>query len=295
MTLLDGSKPNKRITTRMLLAHTAGFSYTFFNEGVRKYSEERGLDEFDPGRWEDYKTPLIAQPGEDWNYGTNMDWAGKVLEAITGQTLGQYSKENIFDKVGCKDLNYASLFDQSALSRMAGLHQRSPDNTVAPREHFRGAQFDSAGAGCLGTLEDYLKCILIMVNEGKAANGAQILKPETVNDMWKDQMPAFPDADAKQPFKRNIMPSRPDLSNPTIMDDGMPKGWCISACLTKAEWPTGRSADSMWWAGLPNLFWMADRNKGVVNMILTQNFPFGQAEIMNTWLGAEKAVYDSLA
>ena len=40
---------------------------------------------------------------------TNMDWAGKVLEAITGQTLGQYSKENIFDKVGCKDLNYASL------------------------------------------------------------------------------------------------------------------------------------------------------------------------------------------
>ena len=56
-----------------------------------------------------------------------------------------------------------------------------------------------------------------MVNEGKAANGAQILKPETVETMWKDQMTFFPDADAKQPFKRNIQPSRPDLSNPTIM------------------------------------------------------------------------------
>lgn len=85
-----------------------------------------------------------------------------------------------------------------------------------------------------------------MVNEGKALNGAQILQAKTVDDMWKDQMPAFPDADAKQPFKRNIQPARPDLSNPVVMyvqvldtmrpglidwlnrDDGMPKGWAIS-------------------------------------------------------------------
>lgn len=56
-----------------------------------------------------------------------------------------------------------------------------------------------------------------MINEGKAANGAQILQAKTVDDMWKDQMPAFPEADAKQPFKRNIATARPDLANPTPM------------------------------------------------------------------------------
>jgi CubicO group peptidase (beta-lactamase class C family) len=59
-----------------------------------------------------------------------MDWAGKVLEAITGQTLGQYSKENIFDKVGCKDLNYASL----VCSRAAPSQTRLTDFHVFPTD-----------------------------------------------------------------------------------------------------------------------------------------------------------------
>ncbi len=39
--------------------------------------------------------PLIADPGERWEYGIGMDWAGKAVEAVTGQKLGQYMKQNI--------------------------------------------------------------------------------------------------------------------------------------------------------------------------------------------------------
>lgn len=64
-----GFEDKKRgITLRMLLSHTAGFGYTFFNERLRDWSYPAGLDEFS-GRFEDMKSPLLFQPGEGWEYG----------------------------------------------------------------------------------------------------------------------------------------------------------------------------------------------------------------------------------
>ncbi|KAK9894040.1 beta-lactamase/transpeptidase-like protein [Cystobasidium minutum MCA 4210] len=294
--MLDGSEPKNKITLRMLLTHTAGFSYTFFNEGIKDWAEKNGLDEFTPGSLDAYKQPLIAQPGEDWNYGVNIDWAGQVLEKITGKTLGQWSKENIFDPLGCKDIQYSRLAPQCK-DRFVSMHQRHPDGSIEQREHMAfttQGSFDSGGAGCLGTLEDYLKCIYIMINEGKGANGAQILKPETVEEMWKDQL-AGTQPEKIGALARPIPAIIPHLTNPVDPLPFTTAGWAISAQLTHSAWPTGRSARSIWWAGLPNLYWMADREKGVVNMVMSQVVPFNDPKTLNPWLAAEKVVYDSLA
>ena len=66
----DGTfeKKKRAITLRMLLTHTAGFGYTFFNERIRDWSFPVGVDEFS-GRIDDMKTPLLFQPGEGWEYG----------------------------------------------------------------------------------------------------------------------------------------------------------------------------------------------------------------------------------
>lgn len=68
----DGSLVGKKngITLRMLLTHTAGFGYTFFNERLRQWSYPVGADEFS-GRIEDMKRPLLFQPGEGWEYGVS--------------------------------------------------------------------------------------------------------------------------------------------------------------------------------------------------------------------------------
>lgn len=73
----DGSYEEKKraITLRMLLCHTAGFGYTFFNERLRHWSYPVGVDEFS-GRIEDMQMPLLFQPGEGWEYGVSVIYSG---------------------------------------------------------------------------------------------------------------------------------------------------------------------------------------------------------------------------
>lgn len=74
-----------------------------------------------------------------------------------------------------------------------------------------------------------------------------------------------------------------------------PQGWGLSFHITQEPGPTGRGANTGWWAGIANLFWWCDREKGVAGMIASQVMPFGDATVMGQWGACEAAVYQALA
>ena len=85
-------KATKSITLRQLLTHTAGFAYPFLHNGLNKFQK--------PSDWKYQDFPRVYEAGEKWQYGTNIDWIGKIVEKISGQTLEMYFKENITGPLG---------------------------------------------------------------------------------------------------------------------------------------------------------------------------------------------------
>ncbi|MDX5313044.1 MAG: beta-lactamase family protein, partial [Rhodococcus sp. (in: high G+C Gram-positive bacteria)] len=92
--------PKRDITTRMLLLHTAGLGYDFFDENYRRLAEEHGQPSVITGSKAALTTPLLFDPGDRWMYGSNIDWCGLVVEAVRGRRLGEVMRERIFEPLG---------------------------------------------------------------------------------------------------------------------------------------------------------------------------------------------------
>ncbi|KAH9827115.1 beta-lactamase family protein [Teratosphaeria destructans] len=296
----DGSLVAKKrgITLRMLLSHTAGFGYTFFHEGLRDLSKPIGYDEFS-GHINDLIQPLVHQPGEGWQYGVGIDWAGFCVERATGMSLNDYFQRYIFHPLGIKNI---SMFpDKTMKDKLAFMNARLPDGTLAPRDHLLhrplvldrkddiAACANSGGAGAFAQLPEYCKILAMLLNDGKSpTTGARLLQKTTVDQMFENQIPQYPKFGSQ-----GIPASKADLTN-TIPDlyPGKSQGWGLTFMLS--DGPTGRSDGTAHWAGLPNLFWWCDREKGVAGIVGTQVLPFADAQLLNLWVAFESAVYQAL-
>ncbi|KAL4952507.1 beta-lactamase/transpeptidase-like protein [Aspergillus filifer] len=302
----DGSLEDKKypITLRMLLTHTAGFGYTFFNDRLRQWSYPAGIDEFS-GRIEDVTTPLLFQPGEGWEYGVGIDWAGIALERATGLTLNNYLHQHVFEPLGIKDMSMIP--SHHLRQRMAYMNFRSSDGTFRPRDHLLrlplvvdpdneaevAKVFNSGGAGMYAKPQDYCKVLAVLLNDGTCPRtGAQLLLKETVDKMFTNQIPHYPN------FSRQSIPaSKPDLTNaiPELypVAGNPPQGWGLTFMLSNGG-PTGRSTSTGHWAGLANLWWWADREKGVAGLVATQILPFVDLPVLGLWADVEGTIYQAL-
>ncbi|KAF2656595.1 beta-lactamase family protein [Lophiostoma macrostomum CBS 122681] len=294
-------RKKRGITLRMLLSHTAGFGYTFFNERLRDFSRPTGYDEFS-GLEFDIKQPLVHQPGEGWEYGVGIDWAGKVLESATGLTLEAYCHENIYIPLGLNNISMKPHADM--LRNLAYMNSRDGNGRLAKRDHLlrrpllpeenhSPSFLYSGGAGCFAKPREYAQILATLLNDGTSlTTGAQLLAPTTVESMFQNQIERFPN------FARQGIPAaKPELTNAIpeiypVPGDG-PQGWGLTFMLSGAG-ATGRSASTAFWAGLPNLWWWCDREKGVAGIVATQILPFADAKVLDLWGAIESAVYQAL-
>src|SRR5215471_6511685 len=121
-------KPRRDITLRHLLTHTAGFGYDIWSPEVAKYMETMGVPGVISCQNKALTTPLLFDPGERWFYGINIDWAGKMVEAVTGQKLGQYMHRNLFEPLGMASTAFKISDDMR--KRLAKIHHRGPDGAL---------------------------------------------------------------------------------------------------------------------------------------------------------------------
>ena len=111
--------PKRDITTRMLMLHTAGFGYDFFNADYSRLAQERGQPSVITCSKASMMTPLLFDPGDKWEYGSNIDWCGQVVESIGGKRRRGAEAERIFAPLGIPDIAFSL----------------TPLNARAPRYH----------------------------------------------------------------------------------------------------------------------------------------------------------------
>jgi methyl acetate hydrolase len=98
--------PTRAMTLKHLLTHTAGFSQDIFSADIMKYQETMGTPAYTTFENAALTTPLLFDPGERWEYGINIDWVGKVVEAVSGQRLGDYLQHNLFAPLGMHSTSF---------------------------------------------------------------------------------------------------------------------------------------------------------------------------------------------
>ncbi|HVY17923.1 MAG TPA: serine hydrolase domain-containing protein [Rhodopila sp.] len=279
--------PKGEITLRNLLTHTAGFVYDTWNADMNRYAQASGLPAARTGQLAALKAPLGFDPGARWEYGINIDIAGRMVEVASGLDLETYFQRNIFAPLGMTDTS----FDPRPAwdSRLATVHARLADGTLKPLDMPAAAaprEFYPGGGGLFSTSPDYLKFLQALMNGGELA-GNRILKPETVALMGQNHMGAL-----------NVLPMKSaiaHLSNDVELFPGMAKKWGLTFLINTEQGPHGRAAGSLAWAGLNNTYYWLDPEKKVAGVIMTQVLPFADATVLEALDAFEGAVYGTLA
>ncbi len=278
-------RPARRaITLRLLLTHTAGFTYDIWNADMVRYQQYAGIPGITECKNVTLLTPLVFDPGERWEYGINIDWVGKTVERVSGKSLEEYFRDHIFTPLGMKDSGFVIRPDMR--ERMASMHARQADGSLVPIpfEIPQQPEFYMGGGGLYSTGPDYLTFLRALLGGGRL-DGAQILRPETVAEMAKNQI-----GDLRVGLMKTAMPA---ASNDAEFFPGMLKKWGLATMITMERAPTGRSAGSLAWAGLANTYFWIDLAQRVCGVILTQILPFCDEKVLRLFKEWESAVYAS--
>jgi CubicO group peptidase (beta-lactamase class C family) len=194
MILVD---PDHAPTMRELMTHTAGFSYG--NSGTvvdAMYKDQHVLGSKNLQEMIDKLAaiPLLYQPGTKWIYSMSMDIEGYIIEKLSGQSLPDFMRDQIFSPLGMKDAGF--YVPEENYARLATLYKADADGKLivnAPagsglRAFKVQPTMASGGGGLVSTTEDYYRFAQMLGNRGEL-NGVRILAPSTVHLIASNHVP----------------------------------------------------------------------------------------------------------
>jgi CubicO group peptidase (beta-lactamase class C family) len=181
--------PAQPITLEMLLTHSSGAIYDAMNPHIAQWCAKfNPLGDSPKSLEEAFKYPLGFQPGTSWMYGTGLDWAGRLLERVTGRTLGEYIQQRIFDQLGIADATFYPVTREDLRVRMVDLNPQDLEGLGLAVHGGVGdlnkrGRGDFGGHGLFMTAADYIKVLhSLLANDGK------LLQPATVEEIFQHHL-----------------------------------------------------------------------------------------------------------
>jgi CubicO group peptidase (beta-lactamase class C family) len=249
----------REMTIQDLLRHTSGLVYGGFTShtGVKEAYTKEGVDWNGVTAAEQIdrlaRVPLAHQPGTAWEYSLSTDVLGRVVEAVSGVTLGQFFQERIFTPLKMTDTTF--LVPNGKVVRLAQPFAKDPviGAAVALLDVTQPQKNDAGGAGTAGTVMDYARFSQMLLNGGQL-DRVRLLGRATVAQMSSDHL-----GDIR-------------LASPIL-----PRGYGFGLGFavrreTGLNWVTGSAGEYRWGGAGGTAFWVDPKEQMVV-VWMTQGQP----------------------
>jgi CubicO group peptidase (beta-lactamase class C family) len=260
------------ITLRHLLTHTAGTGYLFMDPRLTRWARATGRplpvplrkSPLSGGQSIDsrFNYPLLFEPGTGWVYGSGLDWAGRLIEVLTGGFFDDFLYENVLMRVGVPKggitFHPGKFSDAAPVDAFADMAERDPatgkvvhyETEVDPDNEGFG------GEGLFGGLGEYMKVMhSLLVDDGK------VLPPEVTKWLFT---PLLKSEEEKQGLKEA-------LKNPDWLPSWVPQGieydWSAGGLLSVGGELGHRGKMFLQWAGAWNLTWVSFSSASVNDLM----------------------------
>ncbi|KAF5025563.1 hypothetical protein F66182_2371 [Fusarium sp. NRRL 66182] len=270
----DGSpilhKRRNPITLRHLLTHSSGCGYDFHSRDLKRFRRFQGnTSGSKPTVVEWFDQPLLFEPGQGWEYGSGIDWAGKLVEQISGISLEVYLRDHVWEPIGASNFTFwphapGSTYNIAALTHRnkgTGKLEVSSDEI----DINRGLEDCFGGHGGYCSAEDYMKLLFSLL-----VSDQRMLQASSVDLMFQDHL----SKESRQTFRNALKSQKLGVGD---FYSGETYTWGLGGMIIEEthshEAPYTRGPQTLVWGGYTNQFWYVDRSNGVCGLFMTHVYP----------------------
>jgi CubicO group peptidase (beta-lactamase class C family) len=246
-------KRETTITLRHLLTHSSGAGYDMSNAELAKFTAYNGR-EINSGATveERFGYPLLFEPGTSWEYGTGIDWAGQLVERVTGQDLETYMQEHIWTPLGIRKITFwpSSNTEMQAERVQMTIRDGASGHLVPLQRPFltEGVTECFGGQGAYAAIDDFLKVLRSILTDDE-----KLLKKTTTAMMFQSQLsPA-----SRESLRKHVHSCGSVPAFIGIFDNSRTYDFGLGGMLAVDGEPSGRKRGTLFWSGKPNCFWVS--------------------------------------
>ncbi|KAJ9144472.1 Beta-lactamase family protein [Pleurostoma richardsiae] len=256
-----------KITLRHLLTHTSGLSYDAMHPVLMAWRRSRGeMALVMSGRLnEAYSLPLLFEPGTSWVYGCGIDWAGVLVERLSGNMrLADYMAENLFKPLGMKSSTFHLSERLDVQQRLSQMWARTESGILKPipGPYPADARDDSGGMGLVTSTVDFMEVLRDLLRDSPL-----LLEEKTVSEMLTAQF------DVGSPQYEGLVSQEALHKQLTGDASGAPAVAFGLGGLVVMEDVPNLPSGTLTWNGMPNIGWFVNRDRDLAAIYMSQVLP----------------------